>query len=227
MSEPPWYQPIVVADDLSRDLVTGWVARTDQTHQLVPDGCIDVMWTGGGQAVVCSPETTGWTFGLSADAEAVGVRFRPGRAASVLGLDASDLRERQVRLGDVLGARTHRTLIGRLGEAAPGRARVRVLEPERTPAASPVHDCIRLRLGDAASDLAAAAVYPPGQSPGRPAERRSPGRAPRLRRSASTSLETARRSREPHRVRSCPPRRPCRHRDIRGRPIRPGRVTRT
>ncbi len=128
MSEHPWYQPVAVAGDLARDLVTGWIARTDRQHDLVPDGCVDVMWTGGGDAVLCGPETTGWTFQPPTSAEAVGLRFRPGRAASILGLDASDLRNRQVRLDDVLGARTHRLLVDQLGGADPGRARVQVLE---------------------------------------------------------------------------------------------------
>ena len=44
----------------------------------------------------------------SAGTEAVGVRFRPGRAGSVLRFDTADLRDRQVRLDDVLGSRAQR-----------------------------------------------------------------------------------------------------------------------
>ena len=79
MSETAWYQPVRVADDLAPDLVTGWIARTDQSHDLVPDGCVDVLWISDGNAWLCGPETTGWTFALPHGAEAVGVR-RPGLA---------------------------------------------------------------------------------------------------------------------------------------------------
>jgi AraC-like DNA-binding protein len=128
VSDAAWYQPVRVADDLARDLVTGWVARPHDDHDLVPDGCVDVLWISNGTAFLCGPETTGWTFALPAGTEAVGVRFRPGRAASALGLDAVDLRDRQVRLDDVVGSREQRLLIDEVGAADPGLPRVRVLE---------------------------------------------------------------------------------------------------
>ncbi len=45
-----WYAPSAVAGDLSGELVTGWVARIEGTHQLIPDGCVDVLWIGNGTA---------------------------------------------------------------------------------------------------------------------------------------------------------------------------------
>ena len=128
MSDTPWYQPVRVADDLSRDLVTGWVARPDDHHDLVPDGCVDVLWISNGTAWLCGPETTGWTFALPPGSEAVGVRFRPGRAGSVLGLDTADIRDGQIRLDDILGSGPQRLLVEEVGAADPGLARVRVLE---------------------------------------------------------------------------------------------------
>ena len=128
MTDRPWYQPVRVAHDLAEDLVTGWMARTSDAHDLVPDGCVDVLWIGNGTAWVCGPETAGWTFSLPPGTEAVGVRFRPGRAGSVLGFDTAEVRDQQVRLDDVLGSAEQRSLLDRLGEAEPGLARVRVLE---------------------------------------------------------------------------------------------------
>jgi len=62
VTENPWYRPVRVADDLAHDLVTGWIARPDTPHDLVSDGCVDVLWIDNGAAWVCGPETTGWTF---------------------------------------------------------------------------------------------------------------------------------------------------------------------
>lgn len=83
-----WYQPAAVAKDLSDDLVTSWVVRTEGGHRLIPDGCVDVLWVGNGTAWVCGPETAAWSVSLPPGTPAVGVRFRPGRAGSVLGVDA-------------------------------------------------------------------------------------------------------------------------------------------
>lgn len=123
-----WYTPAPVAADLAGDLVTGWVARADGAHRLVPDGCVDVLWIAGGATWVCGPEVQGWTFRLPSGTEAVGVRFRPGRAGSVLRLDTPEIRDRRVRLEDVFGARAERQLAERLGDAADANARVAELQ---------------------------------------------------------------------------------------------------
>src|SRR5690625_3352965 len=123
-----WYTPAAVAPDLSGDLVLSWTARIGGRHRLVPDGCVDVLWIEPGRIVVCGPETTGWTFALPPDTAAVGVRFRPGRAGAVLGMDTAGARERRIPIEDVLGSAEQRRLLERLGAAGGPRARVAVLE---------------------------------------------------------------------------------------------------
>lgn len=130
MTDTPWYRPVPVEPDLAGDLTTAWVARTESAHALVPDGCVDVLWVGNGcgDAWLCGPETSGWTFVLPPGTEAVGVRFHPGRAGSALGFDTAEVRDQRIRLDDLLGTRTHRELVTQVGEAGGSDARLGVLQ---------------------------------------------------------------------------------------------------
>ncbi|MGH3098936.1 MAG: helix-turn-helix domain-containing protein [Streptosporangiales bacterium] len=123
-----WYAPAPVAPDLSRDLVTGWTARAEGRHQLVPDGCVDVLWIAPGAVVVCGPETTAWDFTLPPRTEAVGVRFRAGRAGSVLGFHTAETRNLRVRLEDVRGAAVARRLADQVDAAGHPTARLDTLQ---------------------------------------------------------------------------------------------------
>ncbi|GAA4900214.1 helix-turn-helix domain-containing protein [Streptomonospora salina] len=122
------YTPAAVPGDLAGDLLLHWSARIEGRQRLVPDGCVDLLWTEGGRVVVCGPETTGWTFSLGGGAVAAGVRFRPGRAGPLLGMDTADARERRVPIEDVLGSGERRRLLERLGGARTDTERVAVLE---------------------------------------------------------------------------------------------------
>lgn len=123
-----WYVPTPVAPDLSRDVVTGWTARAGGRHQLIPDGCVDVLWIAPGTLVVCGPETTAWEFTLPPRVEAAGVRFRAGRAGSVLGFHTAETRDLRVRLEDVRGAAAARRLAEQVDAAEQPAARLEVLE---------------------------------------------------------------------------------------------------
>ncbi|WP_017541279.1 MULTISPECIES: helix-turn-helix domain-containing protein [Nocardiopsis] len=124
-----WYTPVAAAPDLSGELATAWTARAGGAeHLLVPDGCVDVLWLSTGRLVVCGPETSGWSFSLPDGTEAVGVRLRPGRAASVLGLDTPGALNLRVDLEDVLGTRERRILLERLHGAAGRHERLALLQ---------------------------------------------------------------------------------------------------
>jgi AraC-like DNA-binding protein len=123
-----WYAPSTVAPDLSAELVTGWVARTEGEHRLVPDGCVDVLWIDNGTAWICGPETSAWSFTLPSGTDAVGVRFRPGRAASVFGFDTTEVRDRRVSVADVLGSRAQRGLVEQVGDARDAATRLRIMQ---------------------------------------------------------------------------------------------------
>lgn len=112
-----WIDPRPAPIDLADDLVCGWTARITGRHRLTPDGCVDVLWHSAGRVVVCGPERHAWELTLPPGLYAVGVRFRPGAARRVLGVDIAELSDRRVRLEDLWGARSERVLDDKLGTA--------------------------------------------------------------------------------------------------------------
>jgi AraC-like DNA-binding protein len=100
-----WYSPVDPPTALASLLVCSWTARPSGLHRLVPDGCIDILWVSDGSTWLCGPETTAWTFALPDNTSAVGVRFRPGAASSVLDLETSSIVNQRVPLGDYIGVK--------------------------------------------------------------------------------------------------------------------------
>jgi AraC-like DNA-binding protein len=71
--------------------------------RVLPDGCIDIVWTAGRGARVVGPNTTAFVVALDAGERVAGVRMRPGGAVPLLGIDAADLRDGGVALERVWG----------------------------------------------------------------------------------------------------------------------------
>lgn len=113
-----WYTPFPPPPELADSLACTWIAAVEGTHRLVPDGCMDLLWLSTGVGWLCGPETVAWTFRLPAGTTAVGVRFRPGLAAAVLGLDVSELTNSRVRLDELLGSGPYRRLADELADLA-------------------------------------------------------------------------------------------------------------
>ena len=87
-----------------------WVACTwerrdggDAPVRVLPDGCIDIIWTQGEGAVVVGANTTAFVVALPAGTHVVGVRMRPGAAPPLLGLDGAALRDGQAPLHELWG----------------------------------------------------------------------------------------------------------------------------
>lgn len=55
-----------------------------QGEQLVPDGCVDVLWAGSDHLWICGPERRARRSPMPEGTEAVGVRLRPGAARHLL-----------------------------------------------------------------------------------------------------------------------------------------------
>ncbi|MGH3315418.1 MAG: DUF6597 domain-containing transcriptional factor, partial [Nocardioidaceae bacterium] len=72
------------------------VENTDRPWRLVPDGCVDLIWVGGRELVVAGADTGPRVIDLPAGTRSLGIRLRPGAAGSVLGMPASELRDRQI-----------------------------------------------------------------------------------------------------------------------------------
>lgn len=74
------------------------------TDRIIPDGCIDVVWTGG-RLTVAGPDTRWTSVSAGAGATFAGIRFKPGAAPAILGVPASAIVDARADGADVLGTR--------------------------------------------------------------------------------------------------------------------------
>ncbi len=137
-------QPLLAADytegpvhpALAHHVVCTWInpARAP-SHAVLPDACMDIIWDGA-HLLVAGPDTG--PVDVDTRATVVGIRFRPGAASGILGLPASELRDRRVPLAAIWG-RTADELAERLADAP--RLASELLERAvlaRLPSATPV-----------------------------------------------------------------------------------------
>ncbi|MEW2636310.1 helix-turn-helix domain-containing protein [Streptomyces sp. NPDC048389] len=123
------------------------------TRPVLPDGCMDLLWSQG-RLLVAGPDTRAHPPGGAA--AWTGVRFAPGTAPALLGLPAHELRDRRVELADLWGAATARRLAERLGAAADAAAALEAIALERTVPPDPLTSAVVRHL-DAGGTVAAAA----------------------------------------------------------------------
>jgi methylphosphotriester-DNA--protein-cysteine methyltransferase len=83
-------------------------AHGDRRQRIVPDGCVDLVWMADRRLVIAGPDTSARDVALPAGARIAGLRLRPGAAGAVLGLPASELRDRDVAAVEVWGAAAER-----------------------------------------------------------------------------------------------------------------------
>jgi AraC-like DNA-binding protein len=164
-----------------------WRSASEGPKRIVPDGCVDLV-IGDGAAFVAGPDTTAWSSVTRPDAVLSGVRFRPGRAAAVLGVAADELRDRRVPVGELWGRSWAERLVE--GEVSPVEAvagRLGELPPEDSAVAELIArlEAGVARVGDATAGLTGsreaapagmAARASPGHNSGPPARtHREPG----------------------------------------------------
>ncbi len=100
----PWYVPVPPPPTLAHVLACTWTASPSGIHRLVPDACLDLLWIDSGRRLLlCGPETTAWDFALPDGTTAVGVRYRPGVAAPLFGIDISTIRNQRVVVAGLIG----------------------------------------------------------------------------------------------------------------------------
>ncbi|WP_380919070.1 helix-turn-helix transcriptional regulator [Streptomyces decoyicus] len=105
-----------------------WARTTLPARPVLPDGCTDLIWSGG-RLLVAGPDTGPHLPGevvpgplpLGPEGRGgtpvVGLRFAPGRGPAVFGVPAHELRDQRVPLADLWPAGRVRELAGRLAEA--------------------------------------------------------------------------------------------------------------
>lgn len=101
------YRERSASQHLADRLACVWGSRQGnvaQIKQVVPDGCIDLIWSSHDESVhVAGPDTGPFEAHLRPGEEFAAVRFRPGAAAAVLGLPAWVLRDSRVPLAEIWG----------------------------------------------------------------------------------------------------------------------------
>lgn len=127
--------------------------------RVLPDGCMDLILTGG-ELRVAGPDTHAHVFTGTPGEAVTGIRFPPGVAPAVLGLPADELRDLRVPLAEVWGAVTDRRLAERLATTPDaGHALEAIAAPRlRTMPPDPLAAVVAERLdgGERVADLARA-----------------------------------------------------------------------
>jgi AraC-like DNA-binding protein len=99
-------QPAPVS--LARWVECSWertgVEGNDRFARIVPDGCMDLLWSERAGLVVVGPNTSAFLAPLRPGTSAVGVRLHPGAAPPLFGVAAPALRDARVRASEVWGA---------------------------------------------------------------------------------------------------------------------------
>ncbi|QBI20022.1 helix-turn-helix domain-containing protein [Egibacter rhizosphaerae] len=124
------YREWAPGERLREHVLCAWARHfpdgSDAGAAVVPDACMDVVWTGR-TLLVAGPDTRPAPVVAGPGSGFVGLRFRTGRAPDVLGVPSSVLRDRRVPAADVWGAPAQR-LTQRLGEAGTAVAQVQLIE---------------------------------------------------------------------------------------------------
>ena len=75
----------------------------EDVHRVLPDGCIDLIWSDGVGLLAVGPNTTAFLARMAAGEGAVGVRFLPGGAPALLGVGADGLLDLRAPAAEVWG----------------------------------------------------------------------------------------------------------------------------
>jgi AraC-like DNA-binding protein len=93
--------------DIARLVACTWERaegpEPDGAVRVLPDGCVDLVWSTRGGLVLAGPDTGPVVYPVEPDYVATGLRLRPGVAGSVLGLPASELRDERPELSALWG----------------------------------------------------------------------------------------------------------------------------
>lgn len=91
--------------------------------RVIPDGCIDLVWSERGGLIVAGPNTSAFLSELRPGGVAMGVRLHPGCAPPLLGASAESLRDARVPAAGLLGSDAQRLAYALGGAPEPGARR--------------------------------------------------------------------------------------------------------
>ncbi|HET6510446.1 MAG TPA: AraC family transcriptional regulator [Baekduia sp.] len=110
------YRELPPPPGLEALVACAWVSH-DGPVRVLPDACVDVVFSGG-RLRVAGPATTAEEARATPGQHRVGVRFRVGAAGTALGLPAGELRDLGVGLDELWGRATARAIEDRVARAA-------------------------------------------------------------------------------------------------------------
>ncbi|MFI9599519.1 helix-turn-helix domain-containing protein [Streptomyces sp. NPDC004069] len=124
---------------------------------VLPDGCMDLLWSEG-RLLVAGPDTRAYE-PSGPSAHWAGLRFFPGTAPGYLGVPAHELRDRRVELAELWPAAVVRRVRGRLDAARDPAAALEAVALERAVEAGPPDPLLRHLVAalDAGRSVGAAA----------------------------------------------------------------------
>ncbi|SCL22004.1 AraC-type DNA-binding protein [Micromonospora pallida] len=102
-------------------LWTSTVPADTVATRVLPDGCLDLLWSSRSGLLVAGPDRTAYLSVSGPGERWVGLRLPPGTGPAVLGVPADELRDRRVPLADLWGDRATAELAER-ADRAPGEA---------------------------------------------------------------------------------------------------------
>src|SRR5437764_4811991 len=135
LNESDMYRELPPPRPIATHVMCLWTRRGPPADRVLPDGCVDIVWTGE-SLIVAGPATQAVVPEIPANATKIGVRFRTGAAARALGLPAADLRDETVPLEAIWGARG-RELTERAAEASGAPERLGLLSSAVADAPAP------------------------------------------------------------------------------------------
>jgi AraC-like DNA-binding protein len=125
------------ASRLTGAVVWTRAAAPGDAAPVLPDGCMDLLWTEG-RLFVAGPDTRAYVSDEpGAPRRYAGVRFFPGTAPAYLGVPADELRDLRVDLADLWDAAEVRRLTERVDAAADPAAALEALAVRRAADAEP------------------------------------------------------------------------------------------
>ncbi|WP_062429795.1 helix-turn-helix domain-containing protein [Herbidospora daliensis] len=104
-------------------------ASGEGERRILPDGCMDLLWTSG-RLVVAGPDSVAYVTPVVPGAGYTGLRFAPGDLPELLGVPAWELRDRRVALDELWPARRVRVLENRLSAGGGIEALAADLRPD-------------------------------------------------------------------------------------------------
>jgi AraC-like DNA-binding protein len=99
------YAEFVPAGALADVLTCEWVRTCGPEGDILvlPDGCVDIVWRSDGELFIAGPDRGPVAHHHPAGTEFVGLRLKPGTAATVLGVGVDELCDQQLPLSSLWG----------------------------------------------------------------------------------------------------------------------------